>query len=78
MAENQSGTPAEFKILKQLGEGGYGSVYLIQHPTWGRIAFQEIPDLTIIAQGFGTNEERSGHPKELAPPEYSENVQCTV
>ena len=43
MAENQSGTPAEFEILKQLGEGGYGSVYLIQHPTWGRIALKESP-----------------------------------
>ena len=41
MAENQSGTLAEFKILKQLGEGGFGSVYLIQHPTWGRIAFKK-------------------------------------
>ena len=43
MAENLSGTPAEFEILKQLGEGGYGSVYLIQHPTWGRIALKKFP-----------------------------------
>ena len=57
MAENQSGTPpetfalenkqsrtpTEFKILKQLGEGGYGSVHLIQHPTWGRIALKKFP-----------------------------------
>ena len=41
MARNQLGTPAEFEILKQLGEGGYGSVYLIQHPTWGRIALKK-------------------------------------
>ena len=41
MAENHSGTTAKFKILKHLGEGGYGSVDLIQHPTWGRIAFKK-------------------------------------
>ena len=45
MAENQSGTPAEYRILKQLGEGGYGSVYLIQHPTWGRIALKKFSTL---------------------------------
>ena len=27
--------------MKNLGEGGYGTVYLIQHPTWGRIAFKK-------------------------------------
>ena len=43
MARNQLGTPAEFEILKQLGEGGYGSVYLIQHPTWGRIVLKKFP-----------------------------------
>ena len=43
MAEYQSGRPPEFKILKPLGEGGYGSVYLIQHPTWGRIALKKFP-----------------------------------
>ena len=33
--------PSDFNILKRLGEGGYGTVYLIQHPTWGRIAFKK-------------------------------------
>ena len=37
----QPETAQEFGILKQLGAGGYGSVYLIQHPTWGRIAFKK-------------------------------------
>ena len=54
MTENQSGTLAEFEILKPLGEGGYGSVYLIQHPTWGRIALKKFP----ISSSSGKDLER--------------------
>ena len=43
MAENQSAAPADSEILKQLGEGRYGSVYLIQHPTWGKIVLKKFP-----------------------------------
>ena len=33
--------PPDFTVLKQLGEGGYGLVFLIQHPTRGMIAFKK-------------------------------------
>ena len=32
----------DFRILKTLGSGGFGCVYLIRHRTYGRIAYKEL------------------------------------
>ena len=32
-----------FRILKQLGEGGYGAVYLVDHDRFGRVAYKTGP-----------------------------------
>ena len=34
----------QFCILEQLGEGGYGSVYLVQHSTWGEVVLKKLRD----------------------------------
>ena len=44
MAERFPTTGGQFHILKPIGEGGYGSVYLVQHPTWGEVVLKKLRD----------------------------------
>ena len=44
MAERYPTADGHFHILKQIGEGGYGSVYLIHHPTWGEVVLKKLRD----------------------------------
>ena len=44
MAERFPTADGQFHILEQIGEGGYGSVYLIQHPTWGEVVMKKQQD----------------------------------
>ena len=44
MAERFSTTDGQFRLLKQIGEGGYGSVYLVQHSTWGEVVLKKLRD----------------------------------
>ena len=51
MAERFPAADGQFHVLKQIGEGGYGSVYLIQHRTWGEVVLKKLRDPTDIEQG---------------------------
>ena len=33
---------SEFTTLRQIGEGGYGSVYLLRHPVWGEVVLKQL------------------------------------
>ena len=68
MENKQPGTPTEFKILKQLGEGGYGSVYLIQHSTWGRIALKKFPTTSSLEKDLERMKKEADIHKNLHHP----------
>ena len=44
---------SDYKILNHLGDGGFASVFLIQHETFGKVAFKKLgasnlPDTDVI------------------------------
>ena len=43
MAERALTADHSFQILKQLGEGGYGTVHLVDHKRLGRVAYKTCP-----------------------------------
>ena len=60
--------PPEFRILECLGEGGYGSVYLIQHPAWGRIAFKKFTTSSSIEKDLERMKKEADIHKNLHHP----------
>ena len=36
--------PQQFNIVKQIGEGGYGSVFLVKHLKWGEVVLKKLQD----------------------------------
>ena len=42
MKQFASPTVGQFEVLKQIGEGGYGSVHLVQHLTYGQVALKKL------------------------------------
>ena len=42
MEQFASPTVEQFEVLKQIGEGGYGSVHLVQHLTYGQVALKKL------------------------------------
>ena len=44
----------QFTKLRTLGEGGFGSVHLINHRTWGEVACKKMKSVTVSPNGTGT------------------------
>ena len=57
MAESVPRETQLFRVLKQLGEGGYGTVQLVNHTRFGRVAYKTCP---------GASTERQAELKEEA------------
>ena len=48
MAEGLPTADGQFHVLEQIGEGGYGSVYLVHHPSWGKVVLKKLRALDDI------------------------------
>ena len=50
MAQYFSDNIPQFKFLKKIGEGGYGSVYSVVHPKWGEVVLKKLRDSNDIGE----------------------------
>ena len=71
MAERFPTSDGQFHILKQIGEGGYGSVYLIKHPTWGEVVLKKLRDQNDIG---ADDLDILRHEADILKPLWHQNI----